>query len=303
MEKKPQGAEVMSQIASELKYSDLRSLCKDKLEGLEHWLRRLINETLSKEYKDYFNHIDTAGNRLIPSRLMQKAIEKRSAEPERYPRLIDTLLLSDAIAIICKPELWKRHFQAPLNQAFPDGLNEAKTFLNRLLAPRNNLAHANAISVRQAEQIICYSNDVIDSIKSYYRDAGMSNDYNVPLILKLSDSFGNVLTRDQFDDAGSAQLAQFQREPKFNLRPGDFLSLEVEADPSFSPDLYKIHWSTTQGDPINSEGNRLEIHIQNGHVNEAYVIQCSIKTHNSWHRLQYGQDDLLLIYYKVLPPI
>lgn len=293
----------MNQTTTELKYSDLRSICKEKLEGLEHWLRRLINEILSKEYGDYFNYIDTSNNRLIPNRLTQKAIEKKSAEPGRYPRLIDTLLLSDTIDIICKPELWKRHFQAPFSQAFPDGLSEAKTFLNRLLAPRNNLAHANAISVRQAEQIICYSNDIIDSIKLYYRDIGMSNDYNVPLILKLSDSFGNTLTREQFHNSGSAQLAQFHREPKFNLRPGDILSLEVEADPSFPSDSYKIYWSTTQGTPINTEGSRLEIHIQDGHVNQSFTIQCSIKTNNSWHRLEFGKDDLILIYYKVLPPI
>ena len=83
------------------------------------------------------------------------------------------MLLEDAIYIICKPELLKDHFRVPLAIAFPDGREEARTFLNRILAPRNNLAHANAISTRQSEQVVCYSNDVIDSLKQHYRAIGM----------------------------------------------------------------------------------------------------------------------------------
>jgi len=176
-----------------MKDSEVRSQCKEKLESLEHWLRRLIDDTLTPVYGDYFSFTDQVGNRLIKNSLVQQVAARRVHEPARYPRNIDAVLLDDAVDIVCKPDLFQKHFRQALSKAFPDGREEARTFLGRLLAPRNNLAHANAISARQAEQIICYSNDVIDSLKDYYRTLGMHEIYNVPTILKVTDSFGHAL--------------------------------------------------------------------------------------------------------------
>ena len=36
--------------------NEIRNQCREKLESLEHWLRRLIDETLSVKYGDYFSH-------------------------------------------------------------------------------------------------------------------------------------------------------------------------------------------------------------------------------------------------------
>lgn len=290
---------------SRLKDSEIRGLCKEKIESLEHWLRRLIDDVLSPHYGDYFSYTDASGNRLIKNSLAQQVATRRSAEPLRYPRNIDAVLLEDAVDILCKPELYQKHFRQPLIKAFPDGQMEARTFLNRLLVPRNNLAHANAISSRQAEQIICYSNDVIDSLKAYYQEKGMQQTYDVPLILKLTDSFGNVFTRSQFDGChdGGISLTFFDK-PQMHLRPGDTLTLEVEVDPTYDPSMYSVNWSSTKawsGAP--TSGHKVVIPITNTQVAQQFDVQCRIKTTREWHRMHMGIDDFLLIQYKVLPPL
>jgi hypothetical protein len=284
--------------------AEIRSICKEKIESLEHWLRRLIEDTLTPIYDDYFAHVDlTTGNRLIKNSLTQQVESRRNQEPARYPRKIDAVLLEDAVDIICKPELFKQHFRNALEQAFPEGREEARTFLKRLLVPRNNLAHANAISMRQAEQIICYSNDVIDSLKEYYRNLGMQQSYNVPLILKVTDSFGNVFTRSQCNQChdGGISLIFMDNEHMF-LRPGDTLTIEVEVDPAFEADSYTLTWDSTKwwgGSTV--VGTKVIIPITNKEVGLQFDVVCRLISNNEWHRMSIGADDCLALYYKVLP--
>lgn len=290
---------------SSFKDSEIRNVCKEKIESLEHWLRRLIEDTLTPVYGDYFNCADSAGNRLIKSELARQVAGRRASEPLRYPRKIDAVLLENAIDILCNPELFRKHFRSALDAAFPDGREEARTFLSRLLAPRNNLAHANAISVRQAEQIICYSNDVIDSLKGFYREMGMQEAYDVPLILKVTDSFGSVFARAQCDPSptGGIQL-NLVGEPQMHLRPGDVLTIELEIDPSFDPSSYGVTWASTKpwcSSPVT--GTKAVIPIMNKQVGQRFDIQCSVRTTRDWHRLQEGVDDFLILVYQVLPPI
>ena len=93
-------------------------------------------------------------------------------EPERFSRIIDAAILDDCINIICNPNLFRRHFREAFKTAFPvgDSRDETRIFLKRLIKPRNLLYHANPISVRQAEQVICYSHDIIESLKKYYEE-------------------------------------------------------------------------------------------------------------------------------------
>lgn len=288
-----------------MKDAEIRSVCKEKIESLEHWLRRLIDETLAPVYGNYFSYTDPSGRRLIKNSMAQQVAARRAAEPLRYPRDIDAVLLEDAVDIVCKLDLFQKHFQPALSGAFPDGREEARTFLRRLLAPRNNLAHANAISVRQAEQVLCYSNDVIDSLKSYYRARGMQEAYDVPLILKATDSFGNALTRSQFGPChdGGIMLS-FLDKPHMHLRPGDTLTLELEIDPAYDPATYTIMWSSTKpwsSSPVSS--TKTVIQITNKQVGQQFDVQCRVTTTRDWHRMQMGADDFLMMIYKVLPPI
>jgi hypothetical protein len=295
----------MSLALQKVTDAELRSICKERIEALEHWLRRLIDDLLAPAYGDYFTHVDAKGNRLIRASLSQQVESRRASEPARNPRRIDAVLLEDAVDIVCKPDLFRKHFAKPLSGAFPDGREEARTFLCRLLVPRNNLAHANAISIRQGEQIVCYANDVIDSLKIYYCELGMKQDYNVPLILKVTDSFGQVLTRSQFDPCYDGGIMKaFFDQLQYLLRPGDTLFLEVEVDPSFSPDTYTLTWASVKGlGSPTPTGPRVVIPITNKHVGQQFGVECRLTSTNEWHRMHMGADDLLMLFYKVLPPV
>jgi hypothetical protein len=284
--------------------TEIRGYCKEKLESLEYWLRRIIDETLSAAYGDYFNYVDQNGTKIIKSEILKTLTSRRNSEPDRYPRLIDAVLLDDAIDIICKPPLYTNYFRVMLKDAFPDGREEARTFMKRVVPPRNALAHANPISVRQAEQICCYTNDIIDSIKSYYRLHNMNSEYNVPLILKVIDSFGNVFYRGQMSAVHDGGIAlNLATRPKFNLQVGDTLTIEVEVDPSFAEEDYTITWGSSKGfsEPM-PIGKKAAIAITDKQVAQIFDVQCNIKSNKTWHRMSMGVDDFLIAYYKVLPP-
>lgn len=294
----------MTILLSSLPDSDIRSICKQKIESLEHWLRRLIDDTLTPVYGDYFSHEDLSGNRLIKSALASQVAERQLREPSRYPRKIDAVLLDDAIEILCKPELYKNHFRTPLVHAFPDGREEAKTFLGRIQAPRNNLAHANAISARAAEQIICYSNDVIESLREHYKSLNMQQEYDVPLILRVTDSFGQTFTRGQLLTAQDGGIAlSYISNSAHHLRPGDTLTLELEVDPSYDSESYTIAWTSTKKLDGAHNSPKLAITILDRHVGQSLDIQCRITTKRTWHRMRMGMDDFLIANFKVLPPL
>lgn len=285
--------------------SELRGVCKQKLESLEYWLRRIIDELLKSEYNNYFEYIDGGGDRLIKAAIVRSLKSRKQNEPGRYPRLIDAVLLDDAIDIICKPESFKNHFKEVLKDAFPDGREEARTYLKRLIPARNSLSHANPISVRQAEQVICYSNDIIDSIKNFYTEKNMDNDYNVPLILKVIDSFGNVFHRNQMNNVHDGGIMKvFYNDPSYNLRVGDTVTIEVEVDPSFDENEYTITWSSAKGftEPL-PNGKKAIIQISEQQVAQSFDVQCRVKSNKNWHRMHLGADDFMLLYYKVLPPV
>ena len=281
---------------------ELRNLCKEKLESLEHWLRRLIDETLTAEYGDYFSPTDSSGNRIIKKEFVDALEDRMSREPDRYKRKIDAVLLDDAIDILCKPNLYK-FFKPALVTAFPEGRDEARTFLKRLVEPRNRLAHANPISQRQAEQVICYSNDVIESMKTYYAEMGKQQEYDVPLIFKLTDSFGNLFHRNQMTSSMSALLKDFTETPQYFLMPGDILTVEVEIDLAYDSNEYTTSW-TISGDPFQvvSSDTKLTVHITEQHVTQRFVLECCIRSKKQWHRLGNRGDDILKLHYKVLPP-
>jgi hypothetical protein len=285
--------------------TETRAICREKIEALEFWLRRLIDEILTASYGSYFDYQDTHGAYLINSGIRGTINKRKTDEPNRYPRLIDAVLLDDSIDIICNPNLYRKHFSDALKDAFPDGREEAKTFLKRLVYPRNCLAHANPISLRHAEQVICYSNDIIDSIKNFYFKKNMNAEYNVPLILKVTDSFGNMMYRNQLSNVHDGGImANFLDEPRFFLRPGDVLTIEVEVDQSFNEADYIITWDSAKGliEPL-PQGKKAIINITNKQVAGQFDVQCRITSNKGWHRMFMGVDDFLLMYYKVLPPI
>lgn len=219
-----------------------RVICKKCIESLEFWLRRIIHNSLTREYGDnYLEAKRKNGDNIINNEIRRRIMNRKNAEPVRYSRLIDASLLEDEIDIICNPDLFNKYFRIPLKLAFPEGREEARTFLKRLEAPRNKLYHANPISVRESEQVICYSNDIIQSLKEYYKMNHLEKEFNVPSIIKATDSFGNVF---HFNDDQKRYF--LEKSPEFYLRPGDTLTIELEIDPSFPESEYILDWQTTR---------------------------------------------------------
>ncbi|MGI3009804.1 hypothetical protein ACRTD6_22950 [Vibrio parahaemolyticus] len=284
-------------------FEEVESSCKHKLTTLEHWLRRLIDDTLSNEFGDYFHYTDEKGNYIIKKSITESAVQRKQREPDRYSRLIDAILLDDAISIVTNPRLYTAHFSKAFKYAFPNGCNEAKTFLKRISEPRNNLAHANPISVRQAEQILCYSNDVIDSLKEYYREINMQKDFNVPTVLSIRDSVGNSKSGHHLRGNDDNNIwVFFNEDPNRYLNVGDTLRIEVEIDQSFHEDEYSIEWSSnTPWYEKNPTGKSVEIKLTEKQVSQKFLVVCKVTSNKAWHKLG-DKDDELDILYTVLPP-
>ncbi|MBA3036044.1 MAG: hypothetical protein FP814_06075 [Desulfobacterium sp.] len=137
--------------------AQIRDGCKRAIEGLELWLRRLIDTKLTEAYgQDYLDAQKADGNRVINSSLHRALSERRSQEPARFVRPIDAAFLADQIKIICNPTLYRDLFADALSDIFPQGNDSARTFLSRLVTPRNALSHANPVSVHDAYRVLCY---------------------------------------------------------------------------------------------------------------------------------------------------
>lgn len=281
---------------------EIRIACRNHIETLEMWLRRLIDDELTRAHgAGYFEHVDKNGNRLISNKIVKNLDSRVQRNFGRFERKIDATLLEEATDIVCNPNLFP-YFRPALVHAFPLGNEEARIFLSRLHDLRNRLSHGNAISIREAEQVICYTNDTVDSMKKYYRERGMAQEFNVPRFARLSDSFGNVIYSGQpHVNATGAGLIRFDNDERFYLRPGDRLVLEVEADATFDRSEYEIHWIAEGVE--HQLGPKFCIDIAPPHVGLQFTIYCSLVSHREWHRLAGGRDDSWAVQYRVLPPI
>ena len=167
----------------------------------------------------------------------------------------------------------------------------------KIIEVRNLIYHSNHISVRQAEQTFCYSNDIIDSIKAYYKNENKEMDFNAPIIIKYSDSNGMNFFRDQFIIPTGNRILYFKDTKQ---RCGDKIRMEIEVDASFSPYEYTIEWAA--GNQTLSSSTTVDIQFKEEDVSEVYQIIVTIKSNKSWHRHKY-YDDSLTIMFPVLPPI
>ncbi|MCP9755143.1 hypothetical protein EGI26_08260 [Lacihabitans sp. CCS-44] len=272
-----------------------RIICKQALESLEFWLRRLIHDTLSTDFGDDYLSATLNGRNIINNNIRGKIQERKNKEPERFPRLIDASLLEHQIDIICNPDLYNSFFKEPFKLAFPNGREVTKTFLERLVYPRNCLYHANPISVRMSEQVVCYTNDVIDSLKSYYRMIQKEQEFNVPKIIKAIDSFGNVFHFNTSQDNGIF----LHEKPEFYLYPGDTLTIEIEVDPTFDESEYSVSW---YGPNMSCQNKKMVLRIDESFVSIGYQIECHLISNKTWHKYS-TFDDKFYIIYKILPPL
>lgn len=292
---------------------DLRSVCRKEIETLEHWIRRLIHETLTAHYgNDYFS-FKKNDEPLIKGEITARINKMREDTPGRFPRPIDAFFLGDLIYVLCKKPFYDAHFKDALCEAYPNGNEEVRFFLERVESIRNKLSHANPISIREAEQVICYCHDVIDSLKAYYRRTGKEKEYNVPVFIRATDSLGNVFLPEK----EGYPLKLYRDTPKpitvgeygVKLRAGETYGLTVVVDPAFDPSTYSLEWTVLGGlagenyVKIQKNVTQIEFPVVNKAVGSYYEIKCRLKTHKDWHKHNWYDDCFEVNVHTVLPPI
>lgn len=283
--------------------SQLRDSCRRALEGLELWLRRLIDCQLTVSYgPDYVNAQRQDGSRVIKKDLAEILAKRRSGNPTRFIRPVDAAFLPEQIQIVCNPRLYREHFRIALGGAFPGGNECLRILLNRLVESRNALAHANVISAHDAYRILCYSADVIEGLKAYYVEVNMASLYNVPTVVRIIDSLGHVVHLSQSNrNPDGPAIVDFSRNEGSYLHCGDTLSIEVEVDPAFGPDEYQVEWSIANVGGPRTSGSRFHLVLTEHYVSTRFCAVCRVKSNRSWHKLG-SYDDQVDIAYKVLPP-
>lgn len=269
---------------------EMRSLVRHQIETLERWLRRLIDDALRARYGGALSALP------IKQDIKTKAADRRTGEPLRYPREVDALLFDDLVAILCHPQLYG-HFQDALRDAFPDGVAEARTFLSRIVDPRNPLAHANDITSHQALRAMCYATDVIGSLKAHYARNNMAQTYNGPSFYRVWDGIGNSA---QIDRTNHAE-ARFNATP---LRPGDVLEIEVQVDESLAEHPFEIEWIVCNVRVAErGSGHKFVLPIRPVHVNQdGLTIRCQIVSTREWQR-HGAYEAMFHVFYPVLPPV
>lgn len=191
-------------------------------------------------------------------------------------------------------------FKVVLDNIYPDGCDEARTYLKRLIPIRNKLSHSNPISIREAERGICYCNDFVDGIEGYFEKKGMGNMFNVPHAIRLNDSLGNeyLLKNDKSPEIVRIKNTNGEIE-KFDAN--DNYSLWVTMDPSFEKEDYDITWLINS--KALSKEERVCIQFDESMVGENVHITCKIVQNKTWHKYNTKEDHRIMIVICVLPSV
>lgn len=277
----------------------LRAYCRTGIEALEKWARLIIDRELTIEYgHNYFDSKMENDDPVVKKEINDKATNMMMKHPDRFKRKIDTLFLDEIIYLLCKVQLYKKVFKKVLDEIYPDGHAEARTYLNRLVPIRNKLSHSNPISIREAERAICYSHDFIDGVKSYFAKIGETQMYNVPQAIKLSDSFGGEYILENKDILETIKIVDENKTLRM-INVGDRVSFRLTMDPSFQEDSYEISWQVKDG--VCLKGKEITCDITEDMVGTNHHIICCINQNKKWHK--YGfVDQRFIVVIQVLPP-
>ncbi len=279
--------------------NELRDYCRRRIETLEVWLRQLIQEKFQEVYASDILAAKRHSDQFVIKAAIRASLEKAiNDRPGRYQRAVDAALLGDLIAIICNKQIYAECFVTPLRECFPHGNEQARFVLGKIETPRNHLSHANPISLRQVEQVICYSGDVISSLKGYYKTMSRNQDYDAPRIIRLTDSLGHV-AHCRTEPAAGLQF-DYSNDPSGTLTVRDVVTLEIEVDPSFEEEGYTVTWSAGPVYVSQEKANKLTFEVTDAHVAQQSVISVRIKSKKPWHRFQ-SDDDVWNVIYKIIP--
>jgi hypothetical protein len=230
--------------------------------------------------------------------LIQRISAKIQSQPAIFSREIDATTFDQLVDIVCHPAHWDS-FKNALAAAYPDGAHEARTFLTRIQDIRNHVAHLRPCSVRQLEQALCYSNDLADSIKAHFQETNMAKEFYVPTFVSFTDSLGNAgnFTPSEWSFRGEDLSTNAHKR----LFPHEVLTLDLDVDPSFDPSTYSVTWLIKTHPQDQGSGKKAVVPITEAHIGQRMEIQFKLVTTNSWHRNSSGEDDIMDLYYRVLP--
>lgn len=280
----------------------LRQICRTHIESLEKWARLLLGKVLSREYGvDFIHSKNPDGNFKFKKSLVEKADRMMTEEPGRFPSPLDTFFLEDIICLLTRQDIFDL-MKPKVIVFYPEGKEEMRTFLERLIPIRNKLSHTNPFSVRDAERSVCYTNDFTDFVKQYFAAINMEKEFNTPSILKVMDSLGNENISDGNEPNGimSISLADPSTKEKKIFYKGEQFSVTIEMDPSFDESDYDIIWTKKEGVEVHENGKKIIVSIEDNLIGEEIVLLCSIVSHNPWHRYN-GYDHRLLVRFKAIP--
>ena len=278
---------------------ELRAYSRSCIESLEVWARRLIHEKMTEKFgEEYVTKTLPGGAFLIKKEIREHIFKMQTQNPGRFSRPVDTLFIDQVIYFLCKKEWYDLLFKEALDFSYPQGCEEAREFLSRLIPIRNSLSHSNPISIRQAEQAICYSHDFVDGLKKYYKSKGEEQVYNVPRIIRVCDSLGNVFSVENETYALGKTFVVPQK-----LNCGDTYSVEVEIDSSFSKSEYTIRWETANHNTSEYlDSTKFTIRLIPRDVGMQTYIRCVVVQRKEWHRFGL-HDSKIALALSVLPPV
>lgn len=277
----------------------LRSYCRVCIESLEIWARRLIHEKMIEMAgENYIDKKDENGDYLVNKKIRLHVHNMMKKDSGRFKTYVDTLFMDDLIYFLCNQQWYNQCFKEALKYVYPQGPSEAREFLKRIVNIRNCLSHSNPISIRQVEQVICYCNDFIEGLKVYYKMQGKEQVWNVPRIIKVRDSLGNVFENPVDHRYGGSN---FWIEKPLHL--GDSYSVEVDVDVSFTKDEYSIIWKRN-GTIIEENKNNNQYHttFSIDDIGVAFVIDCIIVSNKPWHKYS-NHDGEIHLTLQILPPL
>ena len=227
--------------------------------------------------------------------------------PNRFPRLIDAIVMENIEYFFCREDLYPKYFKKVF-EPFYSGKEEIRVVLKRLTDIRNKLSHGNNISLHEAEQSLCYTDDFISCFKSYYDQQGKKREYNIPVFIRIKDSLGNDQIRKHMEyHPWEINCTGCHGDPKVVLRSGDTYKLWVEVDGSFPEDSYDVTWKFSCGKrELKGNGNIVEVTFDDKDVSNWFEVSFFLRTHNTWHRraLCDNDDEIKLSSFgDILPPI
>lgn len=272
---------------------DLYESCRSRILSCELWLRRLIDDTLRSALgSQYHESAVLSGNPLFSKKMRSRIAQYCSSNPNRFPRPVDALLLDDLGSILAKEDAFKTYFRNALIGGFPCGSQQVRQVLKVLVGYRNAVFHANerSLSFHDLERVLCYSNDLIATIKRYFETMSDQSKFPAPMFTRYSDSLGNV-----------RQITKARDDLFFADKPfyrGETATFMVEVDGSYAPTEYKVVWRL-RGVPVH-EGCNFSLLLDNEHVGERLPLQVELVSNEEWHRMN-AVDALITFTYEVLP--